>query len=85
MKTDTTGVNLCCLQDPVTSIHEQHTLPDPRRKHHAKENHILLHCTMCTCGTTIPLYPKLPCICYRGIIEFHCIFAGFWRFMPQIL
>ena len=39
------------------------------------------HCTMCTCGTTILLYPKLSCICYRGIIEFHCIFAGFWRFL----
>ena len=25
------------------------------------------HCTMCTCGTTIPLYPKLPC---RGMTEF---------------
>ena len=33
----------------------------------------------------ILLYPKLPCICYRGIIKFHCIFAWFWRFMPQIL
>ena len=34
---------------------------------------------------TILLYPKLPCICYRGIIELLCIFAGFGRFMPQIL
>ena len=45
----------------------------------------LLQYTMCTCETTIPLYPKLPCICYRGIIKFHCIFAWFWRFMPRIL
>ena len=44
-----------------------------------------LQCTMCTCGTTIPLYTKLPCICYRGIIEFQCIFAGFWRYSPEIL
>ena len=44
-----------------------------------------IQCTMCTCGTTILLYPKLPCIYYRGIIEFLCIFAGFWRVMPQIL
>ena len=44
-----------------------------------------MQCTMCTCGTTIPLYTKLPCICYRGIIEFQCIFAGFWRYSPEIL
>ena len=43
-------------------------------------------CTMCTFYNTILLYSKLPCICYRGIIKFHCIFAGFWSFnMPQIL
>ena len=43
-----------------------------------------IQCTMCTFWNTILLYPKLPCICYRGIIKFHCIFAGSWRFMPQI-
>ena len=40
----------------------------------------LHQCTMCTFWITILLYPKLPCICYRGIIEFQCKFAGFWRF-----
>ena len=43
-----------------------------------------IQCTMCTFWNTILLYPKMPCICFRGIIKFHCIFAGSWRFMPQI-
>ena len=35
-----------------------------------------LQCTMRT--LYIPLYPKLPCIWYRGIIEFPCIWTGIW-------